>query len=157
MKKYCYLLSLVLLFACNKKKESEGTKESSMTVLNDTIPTVRKVVSKTAVASYSEVVKDKDNLNDWKFAVDVFETEETFQYKVKIKYKELDADDNLTVPNFGIQPKVKIEKGEEALSCVIGFLDKDGAFKEFKRVEVIGDQLKIRQTKGYGRNVVRAK
>lgn len=128
-----------------------------MTILNDTIPTVRKVVSNAAVASYSEVVKDKDNLNDWKFAVDVFETEETFKYKVKIKYKELDADDHLTVPNFGIQPTVKIEKGEEELSCIIGFLDKDGGFKEFKRVEVIGDQLKIKQTKGYGRSVVRTK
>lgn len=157
MKKYYYLLSLVLLFSCNKKKESEHVKEPSMTILNDTIPTTRKVVSKAAVASYSEVVKDKDNLNDWKFAVDVFETGETFKYKVKIKYKELDADDDLTVPNFGIQPTVQVEKGAEALSCIIGFLDKEGAFKEFKRVEVIADQLKIRQTKGYGRSVVRTK
>jgi hypothetical protein len=157
MKKYYYLIGLILLFSCNQKKESEGTNESSMTILNDTIPTVRKVVSKAAVASYSEVVKDMDNLNDWKFAVDVFETAETFKYKVKIKYKELDADDDLTLPNFGIQPQVKLEKGEEELSCIIGFLDKDGAFMEFKRVEVIQNQLKIKQTKGYGRSVVRAK
>ena len=157
MKKYYYLLALVLLFSCNKKTETDETGDSSMTVLNDTIPTTRKVVSDVAVASYSEKVKDKDNLNDWKFAVDVFETEETFKYLVKIKYKELEAEDNLTIPNFGIQPKVKLKKGEEELTCVIGFLDKEGAFKEFKRVEIVGDQLKIRQTKGYGRSVVKAK
>ena len=157
MKKYYYLLAFALLFSCNKKTETDGTKDSSMTVLNDTIPTSRKVVSDVAVASYSEKVKDKDNLNDWKFAVDVFETEETFKYLVKIKYKELEAEDNLTIPNFGIQPKVKLEKGEEELTCVIGFLDKEGAFKEFKRVEIVGDQLKVRQTKGYGRSVVKTK
>jgi len=157
MKKYYYLLAFAFLFSCSKKNETDETKDSSMTVLNDTIPTTRKVVSDVAVASYSEKVKDKDNLNDWKFAVDVFETEETFKYLVKIKYKELEAEDNLTIPNFGIQPKVKLKKGEEELTCVIGFLDKEGAFKEFKRVEIVGDQLKIRQTKGYGRSVVKAK
>lgn len=127
-----------------------------MTVLNDTISATRKVVSDVAVASYSENVKDKDNLNDWKFAVDIFETGETFKYLVKIKYKELEAEDHLTIPNFGIQPTVKLEKGDQELTCIIGFLDKEGAFKEYKRVEVIGDQLKIRQTKGYGRSVVKA-
>ncbi len=157
MKKYYYLLALVLLFSCNKKTDSSGKGDSSMTILNDTIPTKREVVTEVAVASYSEKVKDKDNLNDWKFAVDVFETEDTFKYLVKIKYKELEAEDNLTLPNFGIQPTVKLEKGEEELTCVIGFLDKEGAFKEFKRVEIVGDQLKIRQTKGYGRSVVKAK
>jgi len=157
MKKYYYLLALSLLFSCNKKSETSETKDSSMTVMNDTIPVTRKVVSNAAVASYSEKVKDKDNLNDWKFAVDVFETEETFKYLVKIKYKELEAEDNLTIPNFGIQPKVKLEKGDEALTCIIGFLDKEGSFKEYKRVEIVGDQLKIRQTKGYGRSIVKTK
>jgi hypothetical protein len=150
MKKYYYLFALLVLFACNKKSGSDETKVDSPAGSRETISETRKVVKPEAVAAYSEKVKDKDGLNDWKFAVDVFETDQTFKYKIKVKYKELDAEDVLSLPNLGIEPKVELKKGEEPLTCIIGFIGKDNSFKEYKRVEITGDQLKIRQTKSYG-------
>lgn len=150
MKKYYYLFALLVLFACNKKSGSDEKNSNSSASSGETISETRKVVKPEAVASYSEKVKDKDGLNDWKFAVDVFETGQTFKYQIKVKYKELEAEDVLMLPNLGIEPKVELQKGEEALTCIIGFLGKDNTFKEYKRVEVTGDQLKIRQTKSYG-------
>ena len=150
MKKYCYLFALLVLFACNKKSGSDEKNEDSSSGSGETISETRKTIKPEAVAEYSEKVKDKDGLNDWKFAVEVFETEQTFKYKIKVKYKELDATDDLMIPNLGVEPKVELKKGEEPMSCIIGFLGKDNTFKEFKRVEVIGDELKIRQTKSYG-------
>jgi hypothetical protein len=146
MKKYCYLFAVLVLFACNKKSGSDEKNGNS----SEEISEARKIVKPEAVAIYSEKVKDKDGLNDWKFAVEVFETDQTFKYKIKVKYKELDATDDLLIPNLGVEPKVELKKGEEHMSCIIGFLGKDNTFKEFKRVEVIGDELKIRQTKSYG-------
>ncbi|GLU53099.1 hypothetical protein [Dyadobacter frigoris] len=145
MKKYYYLFSLLALLACNKKNGSGESGGDSAVEISE----VRKVVKPEAVSSYSEPVKDKDGLNDWKFAVSLFETDQTFKYKIKVKYKELEAEDDLIVPNLGIQPKVEVQKGKEPLTCVIGFMDKENVFKEFKRVEVIGDELKIRQTRSY--------
>jgi hypothetical protein len=145
MKKYCYLFFLLTLLACNKKNESGGNS----TAVSEKISDVRKEVKPEAVSGYSEAVKDKDGLNDWKFAVSLYETDQTFKYKIKVKYKELEAEDDLTVPNLGIEPKVEVKKGTEPLTCIIGFMDKENVFKEFKRVEVIGDELKIRQTKSY--------
>ncbi|MCF0058880.1 hypothetical protein [Dyadobacter sp. CY356] len=145
MKKYCYLFFLLALLACNKKSESG----ENSTAASEKISDVRKEVKPEAVSSYSEAVKDKDGLNDWKFAVSLYETDQTFKYKIKVKYKELEAEDDLIVPNLGIEPKVEVKKGTGPLTCIIGFMDKENVFKEFKRVEVIGDELKIRQTKSY--------
>ncbi len=111
MKKYYYVFVLLALLACNKKNGSGENGESS-TEISD----VRKAVKPEAVSSYSEPVKDKDGLNDWKFAVSLFETEQTFKYKIKVKYKELEAEDDLIVPNLGIQPKVEVQKGKGAIN-----------------------------------------
>ncbi|MBE9460457.1 hypothetical protein ACFP1I_02900 [Dyadobacter subterraneus] len=145
MNKYYYLFFVLALLACNKKNESGENSSDSATEISE----VRKAVKPEAVSSYTEPVKDKDGLNDWKFAVSLFETDQTFKYKIKVKYKELEAEDDLVIPNFGIEPKVEVQKGKEPLTCVIGFMDKENVFKELKRVEIIGDELKIRQTKSY--------
>lgn len=151
--KYCSLFLLLTLFACNQNTKNKDGQESG--IVNDTIPAERKVVENSAVASYTEKVKDP--LNDWRFSVDVYETKSTFDFLVKIKYKELDAEDNIKIPNFGIMPKVEVRKGKEELSCIIGFLDKSGEFKEYKLVQVKNQELKISTIKHYARTLYKVK
>ncbi|MCF2504205.1 hypothetical protein L0663_12510 [Dyadobacter sp. CY107] len=151
--KYCSLFLLLTLFACNQNTKNKDGQESG--IVNDTIPAERKVVENSAAASYTEKVKDP--LNDWRFSVDVYETKSTFDFLVKIKYKELDAEDNIKIPNFGIMPKVEVRKGKEELSCIIGFLDKSGEFKEYKLVQVKNQELKISTIKHYARTLYKVK
>jgi hypothetical protein len=126
-----------------------------MVIVNDTISETRNNAKSGAVASYSEPVKDK--LNNWKFSVDAFETNQTFKYLLKIQYKELRVEDTLTVPNFGIQPTVALQKGSEDLSCIVGFKGKEDEFKEYKKVFVENGQLRITTIKAYRRTLYRKK
>ncbi|NIJ53439.1 hypothetical protein [Dyadobacter arcticus] len=153
--KHCSLLILLVVFACNQQKNSEQSGDQSMTVVNDTISPIRNKVASGPVASFSEKVKDP--LNDWRFAVELYETKATFDFLVKIKYKELDAEDTLKIPNFGIQPKVEIQKGPGEQSCILGFLDKKGVFKEYKMVQVKNQQLKISTLRHYARTRYKVK
>ena len=152
--KYCCLFFLLTLFACNQNSKN-GKDAQGNEIANDTIALERQTVESSPVASYTEKVKDP--LNDWRFSVDVYETKSTFDFLVKIKYKELDAEDNIKIPNFGITPKVEVRKGKEEQSCIVGFLDKDGAFKEYKLVQVKNQELKISTIKHYARTLYKVK
>lgn len=152
MKHYSFLLLLALL-CCKKPKnndESSATNGGDPTkAINDTIPLTREKVENSPVASYSEKVKDP--LNDWRFALDIYETPQTFKFLMKIEYMVQEAEDTLTIPNFGIMPKVEIRKGLEENSCIVGFLDKQGEFKDYKLIALKEKQLKISTLKYYGR------
>jgi len=152
MKHYSFLLLLALL-CCNKSKNNNeaATTNSGEPVkaINDTIPLTREKVENSPIASYSEKVKD--DLNDWRLAVDIYETNQTFKFLMKIEYMVQEAEDTLTIPNFGIMPKVEIRKGPQKESCIIGFLDKQGEFKEYKLIALKDKQLKISTLKYYGR------
>lgn len=152
MKHYSFLLLLALL-CCKKPKNSDEASTASngepTKALNDTIPLTREKVENSPIASYSEKVKDP--LNDWRLAVDIYETKQTFKFLMKIEYMVQEAEDTLTIPNFGIMPKVEIRKGPEKESCIVGFLDKQGEFKEYKLIALKDKQLKISTLKYYGR------
>ncbi|WP_342083042.1 hypothetical protein [Dyadobacter sp. OTU695] len=152
MKHYSFLLLLALL-CCKKPKNSDETASANdgepTKAINDTIPLTRENVENSPVASYSEKVKDP--LNDWRLAVDIYETKQTFKFLMKIEYMVQEAEDTLTIPNFGIMPKVEIRKGPEKQSCIVGFLDKQGEFKEYKLIALKEKQLKISTLKYYGR------
>ena len=152
--KYCCLFFLLTLFACNQNSKNRKDAQCNE-IANDTIALERQTVESSPVASYTEKVKDP--LNDWRFSVDVYETKSTFDFLVKIKYKELDAEDNIKIPNFGITPKVEVRKGKEEQSCIVGFLDKDGVFKEYKLVQVKNQELKISTIKHYARTLYKVK
>lgn len=154
--KYCYFLMLLTLFSCGQKSDSDKVKETYK-VTNDTIPETRNTIKSEAVASYSEPVKDKDKLNNWKFAVELYETPAMFKYLVKIEYMALNEKDTVTIPNFGILPQVEVRKGPEPLSCIIGFLDKTGEFKPYKQVAVEDKNLKITTLRHYARTRKRVK
>lgn len=67
----------------------------------------------------------------------------------------LDVKDSVDIPNFGYQPRVDVQKYENDLSCVIRFYDAAGTFMDLKKIEIVDNQLKIRQVKRYGVGTVR--
>jgi hypothetical protein len=133
-----------------KNKEKEQAKDLPKTIVAkpyDTIPRYRAVVKKEPIDSYQE--KTENPLNDWYFRVRIYETPNTFHYLLKLEYEEIRGQDTLRIPNFGIPPRPVIRKGKEKYSCIIGFLDKDNAFREYKKVFVKNNTLKVTTIKQY--------
>ena len=111
-------------------------------------PEFRQQVKKQAVAGYKEDLHDRLN-KDWVFSVRLYETDRTLSYRIKMQYEELQADDTLKLPDLGTPPQPVIQAGKEGHSCMIGFMDNDHQFREYKLVSVKGDQLTIRAIKHY--------
>jgi hypothetical protein len=151
--KTCLVASLVvtiLYLGCGQSGESKPENtgaESNSKPLRVLVPEYRDSVRKEPVAQHQEKVDNP--LNDWYFSVKLYETPKTFQYLIKLSYEEMDGEDTLKLPNFGTLPKPVIQKGNEKYSCIIGFLDKDNQFREYKKVYVKGNSLKITALKHY--------
>ncbi len=146
MKTVLFLVVAILLISCdiNNQYERKSINENKVLKGIEDVPLDRIAPSAKPIASYSETVSDNvNNANKWRFAVNIFETKNTFSFFVKVKYKEIDETDAIGIPNFGIIPKVVIQKGTTPLSCIIGFLGKQGEFKPYKKVCIEKDQLKI--------------
>jgi hypothetical protein len=143
--------TIIILVACNstnkKELQSVNVEDTSTYITNDTISNFRNTINLKPVDSFSKNVPDK--FNNWVFSINVYETKETFKYLMRIKYKELAVTDSLRIPNFGILPKVILKDGKEPLSCIIGFADKKGNFKEFRKVFIDKDRLRIVALKSY--------
>lgn len=105
------------------------------------IPEFRKEVKKEPVADYME--KLNDPLNNWHFSVQLYETPQTFKYLIKMQFEEVRGEDTLKLPNFGLEPQPVLQKGKEKYSCIIGFMDKDKKFREYKLVSASGSELKL--------------
>jgi len=114
----------------------------------ENVPPDRDNVKTEAVAEYK--VRTENPLNDWYFRVRLYETPKTFHYLIKLEYEEIHGQDTLKLPNFGALPKPVIQKGPEQYSCIIGFMDKDNKFREYKKVYVKENTLKITALKHYG-------
>jgi hypothetical protein len=141
------LLLLVVIGACTQPSGKDPVAGTPVVITNDTIPETRSSVKPGPIAEYSERVPDE--LNDWKFSVAAYETGRTFHFLLRMQYKELRVNDSLHIPNFGIQPKLELHKGKEPFTCIIGFLDKKGQFKEYKKAAVLHDKLKISTINNY--------
>ncbi len=151
------LWPLAALFAAcsgSTEKKSEAPEEVRV-VVNDTIPPERDKVSSAPAAVYT--VKVPDELNEFKFAVKLYETPLRFRYKITVTYKMMEVKDSVDIPNFGYQPRVDIKKAAGDLACMIGFYDGEGNFRDLKKVEVVSNQLRIRQVKRYGTGTVKKK
>lgn len=152
--KCLFLFLLTGLFACkNNEHPTDKVADTKVIVLTDTIPALRTTVQKEPVASH--VQKVPDELNDWKFAVNVYETKRRFHYVVRMQYKELRVTDSLSLPNIGIEPVIQIEKDKEPFSCTLGFPDKKGNFKPLSRASVKGDRLRFKTVASYAVGVYR--
>ena len=136
--------------SCNEPANTEQqdqVSESNKKSLTILIPEYRDTVRKEAIAQHQEKVDNP--LNDWYFSVKLYETPKTFHYLVKLRFEEIQGVDTLKLPNFGTIPKPVIQKGSEKYSCIIGFLDKENKFREYKKVYVKDDHLKITALKHY--------
>lgn len=151
MKAILYFGLVAFCFSCtaleNKQKE---VKVDTVLIKAPTIAEVRENPSKKPVASYAVPIDDgMGNANNWKFAVNIYETVKTFEYKVNIQYKEIRATEKITIPNFGTMPSVSIKPGKSSLDCIIGFNDKQGLFKDYIQVSVKNEQLKFKKINSY--------
>ncbi len=143
-------LFLAISVSCNNSQQKEvvsAQKKDSVVSKTPYINPIRDEVRKQAVASYSE--KTENPLNEWYFRVELYETKNTFQYLVKLQYEEIRGADTLKIPNFGRMPELVIKKGEEQYSCIIGFLDRKNKFREYKKVYVKDNVLKITTLRHY--------
>lgn len=139
---------MLLLAACHSDQPDESSQPNQTIVIpKDTVPTVRDNPQVKPAAQFSEPIGDE--LNDWKFAVELYETKQTFQYSLRVQAKEVRVNDSISFPNLGYAPKPVLQKAKEPFTCLIGFLDKQGNFKEYKKVSFIDDQLRIKTTHTY--------
>lgn len=146
-------LSCCLVAGCGEAGSKSGQPKNDSAqapvVVNAAanVPMFRDTVAKQAVAEYR--VKTDNPLNDWYFSVRLYETKKTFHYLIRLQFEEVSGTDTLKLPNFGVMPQPEIRKGPEQYSCIIGFLDKDKQFREYKKVYVVGERLKITALKHY--------
>jgi hypothetical protein len=68
---------------------------------------------------------------------------------MRLEYEEMKEKDTLKIPNLGFQPRLEIHKGDEPYSCIIGFLDKENKFREYKKVIAKNNNLKVITLKHY--------
>ena len=148
----CSFVLILSFTACSSNQDAPSSNTSDVAASKevetfDTVSMTRLSVSEDPVASYSK--KTDDPLNDWYFRVRIYETPATFKYLLKMQFEEIRGEDTLKIPNLGIEPKVVIEPGKEQYSCIIGFLDKEGNFREYKKVYVKNNSLKVTTLRHY--------
>ena len=146
--KNIFLVSLVFLFSCQSNNQPGSNSAADSTNAKAAVISLyRDVVKPEPVAEYSEKVNN--SLNDWHFSVSLYETNKTFYYRIRMQYEELRAEDTLRLPNLGAMPRPAIQKGPEKYSCILGFMDIQNKFNEYKLVHIEGRDLKITALKHY--------
>jgi len=141
-----FLMTTYFFAGCHQNpNETKGSKSGRSTDKVDqmeNVPTVRAIVKKEAVAEFKE--RTDNPLNNWYFSVRLFETAKTFDYVLKMQFEEIRGEDTLRLPNFGVAPKPELRKGKDKYSCIIGFLDRNNKFREYKLVYIKdGSELKL--------------
>ena len=134
MKKIFFISAIIFFISCSSSE-------------NKSIALKRTAVSKEPVQQYSEKVPDP--LNDWYFKVQLFETDSTFNYMVKMQYKEVKGEQLIRLPNLGYEPKPELKKGFYDKTVMVGFLNEKGKFMDYKIVYVVDEQMGIRSVKRY--------
>lgn len=144
MKQLLFFSLLIICSSCGNESNTttEKLSKDSLVVKKEPVPEIRTAINTKPVASFSKKIPDE--LNDWKFAVNIYETKETFRYLMRMQYMELTAEDTLKIPNFGIAPKIEVKPGKDSYSCIIGFLDKQNVFKEYKLVTAKDGNLSVK-------------
>ncbi|MCO4292008.1 hypothetical protein NF867_03920 [Solitalea sp. MAHUQ-68] len=138
------LLFVFSVVSCNSK---ESPKQ-----IEDKIETTRSKVSKDAVAVFDQKYVGQimgSDINDWRFSVKLYETPKTFWYRMEVVDRELEIKDTVVFPNLGMNIEPALKKGREPNSCLVGFLDKQGNFLEYKKVVSGPKGLSIKQTQTY--------
>jgi hypothetical protein len=134
--------------ATDKDSSADSTdkKTAPLEALHN--PEFRQQPKKEPAVIYKEEIKD-DHLNHWSFSVNLYETARTLDYRVKMQYEELPGEDTIHLPDLGTPPRPVLKKGDDKYTCIIGFLDNDNQFREYKLVYARHDQLGIKTLKHY--------
>ena len=141
--KLFYRLIIVLYFiSCHANNNQQDNAKDSVIRNYEHVPLQRSSVNPNAVKTYREEVRSFETTDQ--FIVSLYETKETFHYLLQIQYKNLEVEDTLKVPDFGMSPSVEILKGDKRPSCVVGFSDKNKKFRELKLVYFENNKLKVR-------------
>ena len=148
MKAICIASLIMLFLSCNTNTANNKNPEDSVVYTTDKISKTRSNINPKPVKTYSETVKSFETTDEFK--VSLFETKETFNYLIKINYKNLEAEDTLRVPNFGEVPSVEIIKGDKRPSCIVGFLDNNKQFRESKLIFFEDNKIEVHVLKHYG-------
>lgn len=146
LKSFCIPCILFLLVACQQNPGEEETTSSTV-LTTEMLESERDQVKTAPVAIFDEPIGD--GLNDWHFTAKLFETKKRFRYLLDMRYQEITASDTIRFPNFGMEPQPKIQKGENKLECILGFLDKEGKFREYVKVFVEDGELRLKTLKHY--------
>ena len=144
----CTLIIISIISCSDRQPPSSVTPEKDSTVSPGVeIAEIRDSINPKAVVVFQE--RTDNPLNEWYFSVRLYETKKTFHYLMKVEFEEIKGTDTLKLPNFGIPPKPVIKKGNEQYSCIVGFLDNDSTFREYKKVYVKNNSLKITALRHY--------
>lgn len=142
-----YLFFLVA-FLCGCNNNSETSNGGDNTGGNPaSIALERKEVNPKPVAVYDHALPG--DLNDWHFTVSLKETNRRFNYLLEMRYEEITGEDTIRFPNFGMEPQPQIIKGDNDKTCIIGFLDKNQQFREYIKVFIEDEQLRVKTLKQY--------
>jgi hypothetical protein len=146
------LLLVIVLSAChsttNHSVNPADSDSTSKPIEAIHAPELRQDPRKDAVLEYNESINDPLN-KDWAFSVRLFETGKTLAYRVAIRYEALDGQDTIRFPDLGGQPRPVIKRGPDKYSCIIGFIDNDSAFREYKLAYAKRDECGIKTLKHY--------
>ena len=144
---YILHVTFLISLSCTENKKQSPSPAVQVAETAPEISLTRTTIQKQPVVSYSE--RTDNPLNDWYFSVRLYETKNTFHYLIKMQFEEIRGTDTLRLPNFGTMPEPVIRKGNEQYSCIIGFLDKDKKFREYKKVYVKNNVMRITALKHY--------
>ncbi|MDA3613933.1 hypothetical protein [Polluticaenibacter yanchengensis] len=151
MKKIFIAASCLLLIACGNNSQPENNS-SANTATDAKAPfnlVKRESVSSKPVESYEYKFTDGEaKLNNWVFRVNLNETINYHDYEMDIVYHTLEAKDTITIPNLSIEPKVGLKKLGNT-DVIIGFYDKNNEFKDYFKVYVQDDNLRVEKIKSY--------
>ena len=144
---FAVLLFFISCSSDNSSSSSQKKPGAETAIEKPVISELRDSVKAAPVATYSE--RTDNPLNEWYFKVQLFETPQTFKYLVKLQFEEIQGEDTLTLPNLGTMPEPVIQPGTEKYSCILAFKDQDGLVREYKKVYVKNNSLKITALKHY--------
>lgn len=146
------ILLIISITSCNLSGKESNAQEPAITDSSQAPPEtaltlIREQVSTEPVAQY--IANVDDDLNEWYFKVKVYQTSDRFSFNVAMQYQEITGEQLINIPNLGIEPKIELRNGSKKYSCIIGFLDKEGTFREYKEVSVQNESLKMTTLKQY--------
>lgn len=143
-----FLLGITVVFSACNPVGNDGPKDSTtISKPSSELDEARPDPKTSPVAAYEKRVPN--DLNQWWFRVQLFETKQRFIYKLKMEYEEMNEEKEIGFPNLKMEPQPKIRKGTKDFEAIVGFLDNKGEFKEYLMVSAVGGNLQLKTLKHY--------